>query len=233
MEGFILSTLIITKGVGTNMISNIHRQKLAAWFLNKNNSQFYSQLKLQKFLFFYETFSKSEYGTSDFTSLKAYKNGPVYSDVYGDFTYRQQDFVKVLSELGTNTDGIDENIAEYVHFIVSILNEEELSDLTHELNMWKVHKENIEQGVLHLSMSESDFNYNDSLFIKELMSMYSDLNISELEIYTVNTTNFVIEKSLKERLTKEQESVLFTIADHGLNNPVFVTVSEDGVLEID
>lgn len=226
-------TSTTTKGVGNSMmISSNHRQQLSAWFLTKNNSQFFSQLKLQKFLFLYEMFSKIEKGTGDFSSLKAYKNGPVYSDVYGDFTYRQENFIAVLQNLDARND-VEEYLADYSNFIVSILNEEELSDLTHELNMWKVHRGNIHRGKLHIPMYETDIDLSDHNFVKELFHMYQDINLNEVEVLTINQTNFVLEKSLNKQLTEEQREALFTIADQELNNPVFVSIGEDGVLEID
>lgn len=226
-------TSTTAKGVdNVMMISSNHRQQLSAWFLEKNNSQFFSQLKLQKFLFLYEMFSKIEKGTADFSSLKAYKNGPVYSDVYGDFTYRQESFIAVLQNLDVRND-VEEYLADYANFIVSILNEDELSDLTHELNMWKVHRSNIHRGILHIPMYETDIDFSDHSFVTELFHMYQDINLNEVEVLTINQTNFVLEKNLNQQLTEEQRLALFTIADQELNNPVFVSLGEDGVLEID
>ena len=231
--GKTINTFFTLEGAVKNMISNEHRQKLSAWFIGKKNySPFFSRLKLQKFLFLYEMFSKTEFGTADFSSLKAYRNGPVFSDVFGDFTYRREEFIPMLSTISYD-DEVNEDLAEYANFIVSILNEEELSDLTHELDMWKVHEEHLNLGLKHLTMSEGDISNDDYDIIANLRAMYSHLNIQSLEVITINKTNFVLEKRLKASLTQEQQNALVEIADHLENNPVFVHLNEEGVLEID
>ena len=79
-------------------MSNISDRKLALlkWLDIKNSN--YSNLQTQKFLFFYEMFQFISNKDYDITNLKAYKNGPVFSDIYG-FQRYEKDFL----ELTVNT----------------------------------------------------------------------------------------------------------------------------------
>ena len=65
-----------------NMVLNTSKSMLdkIAWLNKQEDITKFSKLQLQKFLFLYEMFQFVEKKDSDFTYLKAYKNGPVFSN---------------------------------------------------------------------------------------------------------------------------------------------------------
>ncbi|MDR1531644.1 MAG: hypothetical protein LBS62_05585, partial [Clostridiales bacterium] len=65
--------------------SSERKQALVGWFYN--NAGFSTNIRLQKFLFFYECFSKIDGDTYELEDLKGYKNGPVFSGVFGDIKH--------------------------------------------------------------------------------------------------------------------------------------------------
>lgn len=74
------------------IISNNRKQYLSGWLKNNYYSAYETPIKLQKFLFFYESFSKVRDQIVDFSYLKGYKKGPVFSQVWGDYTKERDEF---------------------------------------------------------------------------------------------------------------------------------------------
>ena len=66
--------------------SNERKLYLSGWLKNNDNTSYETPLKLQKFLLFYEAFTKVSGETPDFSHLRGYKKGPVFSNVWGDYT---------------------------------------------------------------------------------------------------------------------------------------------------
>src|SRR5699024_4743813 len=119
--------------------SNERKVELSSWLKLNQPSEFSDNLKLQKFLFFYEVLSKIENEEADFSYLRAYPNGPVFSNVYGDYVYQSLAFITRLDEfVDKPINEVNEERAKFAGFLVKILNEKELSDLTHELDAWKI-----------------------------------------------------------------------------------------------
>lgn len=215
--------------------SNIRKRAVSGW-LKKNNKQgFYSKLKLQKFLFFYEALSKADGAEYDFAYLKGYKNGPVFGTVYGDCTHRKPDFFSGVEEAyELNPHMINEKRAKLSSFLISILNEEELSDLTHEFNIWKAKKDLISRGVLHVSLEQEDFNSKDIELIETLREMYDEYFIDSVEVIEMYNKSFIISKDDLDCLTEDHKDVLLTLSNNEeLDNPVYISISEDGVLLVD
>ena len=66
--------------------SNNRKLCLSGWLKHNNEQEYNTPLKLQKFLFLYEAFSKVAGEVTDFSHLKGYQRGPVFSHVWGDYT---------------------------------------------------------------------------------------------------------------------------------------------------
>lgn len=205
---------------------------LSNWLATHQIEEFSRHLKLQKFIFFYESFTKLENESADFSYLRAYLNGPVFSDVFGDYNNRRDLFLDTMSHQDA-WPTINENRAKLAGFIVKILNERELSDLTHEFDVWKVKETLIRQGVKNVPMRESDFSDNDLFLLKTLSEMYPMELINEISIISIGDKNFLISKEDMNKLSAEQENIFVNLAEADLNNPVYVSLSEDGVLLID
>ena len=69
------------------IISNNRKQYLSGWLKNNYYSAYETPIKLQKFLFFYESFSKVRDQIVDFSYLKGYKKD-LYLVRYGEITQK-------------------------------------------------------------------------------------------------------------------------------------------------
>lgn len=215
--------------------SNPRKLRLSGWLKENGSSEYNSPLKLQKFLLFYEMFSKIEGDEADFSSLKGYKKGPVFSNVWGDYTHEKTAFdTESQNAYQNGRDKINQSRAEKSHFLVTILNLEELSSLTHELNIWKSKEARIMSGEQQVSLKESDFNDNDEKIIKLLEEMYPASLIKNSRIIQTDRHSFIFSKKDATRLTAKHFDILCTLSnDEQLENPVYADIDEEGRLIID
>ena len=205
---------------------------LSGWFLVRNPRFKFSSLKLQKFLFFYEMMSKVEGQAFELDYLKAYPNGPVFSTVYGDFKYDNQLFHDKSIEAYSDSVGeINMELAKKAEFLVRILKEKELSELTHDFDMWKVHEERIKTGSIKVLMQEEDISLHDEQSIKNLLDMYSLGYINSVELFFHDNKCFVLSRKDMVKITEEQEEVLYSLACmDSMDNPIFIELDEDGAV---
>lgn len=217
------------------LTSNERKMALSGWLKDNYKEGFFSSLKLQKFLFFYETLSKVDGDEADFSYLKGYENGPVFSDVYGDYYYRKETFfLEAERRYYDKPDLVDEERAKFSRFLVNILTEEELSDLTHEFNIWKSKESEIRSGKRHVQLREVDLNQNDTELLEALRDMYSSEFIDSVYVIEISGKSFIINKSDLPYISEEQQNALLTLSnDESLDNPVYINFSEDGVILID
>lgn len=217
------------------LYSNLRKRAVSGWLKNKYRRGFSSALKLQKFLFFYETLSKIDGDEADFSYLRGYENGPVFSNVYGDYIYRKEEFIEGVDQAyNEHSDIVNEERAVISSFLINILNEEELSDLTHELNIWMSKKDEIYSNAKQVSLDEEDLTNEDIDFMEMLRESYPIEFIESVEVIEIGNKNFIIKKDDIERLTEEQQNVLITLSSNeDLDNPVYVELSDDGVLLVD
>ena len=216
--------------------SNSRKLTLSAWLKIHREAEYNTPLKLQKFLFFYEAFSKvAGDAKADFDHLRGYKNGPVFSNVFGDYTKERSEF-----ELKANAcyerfgSQVNAGIALQCSFLVSVLSEQELSALTHEMNIWKSQERFIIQSCSQVPLHESDFNEGDIYLIKTLGRMYPVEMITTSEILRVGKNYFVVGHSDFARLTEEHIDVLSTLSSNEeLHNPVFLKIDKEGVMSVD
>lgn len=216
---------------------NSDKRKLAisGWLKNNSSAEYASSIKLQKFLFLYEIFSKVKNKQYDLSGLKGYEMGPVFSKVYGDYTYNRSEFDKeAQNAYDSSVDAIDTKIVSKIGFIVESLTENELSELTHKMNIWKAKEGIIKSGEKQVVLEEKDFNTGDQDIVNELDAMYSDELVQNSFIVPISNNNFVLNKNDVDKLSEEQMDALYKLSKtENLNNPVFVDIDEDGRLLID
>ena len=222
--------------------SSSRKLSLSGW-LEENRPEAYSiSLKLQKFLFLYESFAKASGKPADFTSLKGYKRGPVFSNVYGDYTKHREQFDRLASDVYNSVEMrkkpknalVDDDIAEVAGFIVDSLTDVELSELTHSFNVWACKKDRIMGGELQVPLDESDFSDGDAELSRNLLSMYSPDLIRNTLIMHIGGKSFVFSKEDAAKIESEHEDILSAAAmDPSLHNPVFVCFDESGGLVFD
>lgn len=186
-------------------------------------------------MLFYEAFIKINEGTADFTHLKGYKRGPVFSNVWGDYTYERLAFDDAVEkEYYSPREHIVEKYAKKSHFLVSILSENELSALTHRLNLWKSKESKIMQGERQVELQESDFSDDDAKLIGLLDKMYPLSLIDNSHVIEIDNHYFIFSKQDASRLSEQHFDILSELSDsEPLANPVYVELDEEGRLIID
>lgn len=215
--------------------SNERKLSLSGWLQENNSTSYETPLKLQKFLLFYEAFAKVSNETPDFSHLRGYKKGPVFSNVWGDYTKERTSFnMAAKTAYYKNVESINVKRAKKCAFIVGTMTEEELSDLTHQMNIWKSKEKRIMSGEYQVNLDESDFNNNDEKLINTLDMMYTTDMVENSEIINLDKNYFVFSNSDSKLLTEKHFDMLLTLAEkEDLHNPVFVDIDEEGRLLID
>lgn len=218
------------------MINSSNRKLcLSGWLLENNRAAYDNPLKMQKFLFLYECFSKINGEKADFSHLKGYKRGPVFSNVWGDYTKESSAFKEMAKETYNN----DKNKLDFSRiirssFIVSALNEEDLSELTHSLNIWNCKRDRILSGEYQVVLSENDFNRDDESVMKSLESMFPIEMIKESTVLTMGSVCFVLKKNDLPRLTESHMDILGVLSESSeLHNPVYIDIDTEGGLCVD
>lgn len=215
--------------------SNNRKRCLSGWLHQNSEIAYNTALKLQKFLLFYECFSKVSGEKADFGHLRGYKRGPVFSQVWGDYTKERAAFDKAADEsYNAGKTLIDEQRAKKCAFLVCVLSEGELSELTHAMNLWKSKEERILQGEYQVDLDEKDFNEKDARMISTLDQMYPIGLIDNSTVIEIDSHYFVFNKNDRSRLTEQHFDILSSLAESDqLLNPVFVDMDEGGRLLID
>lgn len=215
--------------------SNDRKLQLSGWLKKNGDAEYNSPLKLQKFLFLYECFTKTSGEKADFSFLKGYKRGPVFGNVWGDYTHERSQFNEAAQRaFSDSSKEIDEDRASRCKFIVSTLSENELSDLTHKFNIWKSKEARIMHGEKQVNLYEDDFNKNDVALSNLLEKMYPMSLINNSEVINIDNHYFVFSKQDVKRLTEQHFDTLSALVENELlRNPVFVEVSEEGGLIVD
>ncbi len=215
--------------------SNSRKLLLSGWLRENGNAEYNSALKLQKFLLFYEAFTKIDGEPADFSHLRGYQRGPVFSNVWGDYTHERLSFdMAAKAEYAKQQGSLNSDRAQKSLFLVSILSEKELSDLTHRMNIWKVQEKRIMGGEYQVDLSETDFNDDDAHLMHLLDQMYPLPMIANSSVINIDNHYFVFSKQDAERLTEQHYDILSSISENEhLINPVYVEIDDEGRLVID
>jgi len=214
------------------MNSSKDRIEKAAWFQQNVDVYSVTPLKIQKFLFFYEMFCKVNHESYDISYLKAYPNGPVFSNTYGDLKYNQYEFTNTIN-LIDNFDNINNKIADAALLLVNTFTDTEISGLTHQFDLWKSKEDKIKNGRKNISIYDKDITKSDENKFSILFGEYSELAKKEFKVFSILEKIFIIDPADFDMLSKGHNEVIETLSqDPNLDNPVYLEL-EDGVLLID
>jgi hypothetical protein len=218
-----------------DMNSSIRKQALCGWLKKNNREAFSSQLKMQKYLFFYETLSKMDNDRYELTCLRGYSNGPVFSNVYGDSLYENGEFADSIDRaIQNHPEIVNDNRAKLSSFLVSLMSDTELSEFSHEFNIWNSKKEQIDKKEKNVRLSEKDFNEHDNQLLLSLKDMYPTEYIDSVIVFSILDKVFIIDKEDAKKLKREDKNTFMELAEvNTLINPVYVSVGEDGVILVD
>lgn len=215
---------------------SLRHRALCGWLSQNEPNTYEKALKVQKFLFLYELFSVLEEDNEvDVKYLKGYKNGPVFSEVYGAYTYGKEDFNKYLPKAyGRYSSKLDEDRLQLSSFVVKILEEKELSKFSHQFNLWSAKKKEINRyNSKQVPLNMEDFSEEDKCILRDLKDMYSVDFIKSIETYKIGAKTFIFSKEDYKKLTKQHYDTLLILSKKKeLINPVYIEI-EDGVLCVD
>ena len=215
------------------LFSKIRQRALAGWLKKNDPVSFNNSVKVQKFLFFYDMASLNNGEEIDSSHLRGYVQGPVYSDVYGDYTHERAKFEKSCNENLNSYNEINEDRAIYVDFIVKTRTDKELSEMTHKLNLWNAKKDDIMKRKNQVDLDMNDYTKEDAAFIDRLMRLYNEEDIQKTVI-SMNERYFLFSNEDARNLTTEQSDVLWIISsDMETPNPIYAEIAENGALIID
>lgn len=212
--------------------SNDRKCCLSGWLRQNNKAEYDAPLKLQNFLLLYECFSKVFGEMPDFGHLKGYKVGPIFSQVWGDYTKEREAFDNAATEsYQSGRIVINENRAKKCAFVVKILSESELSELTHSMNLWKSKEKRIMGGEYQVDLDETDFNADDVDIISTLDGMYPIALIDNSSVIAIGKQSFIFGKKDVPKLTEQHFDTLSSIAEsEQVLNPVYVEIDEGGLV---
>lgn len=215
--------------------SNERKLCLSGWLKENSEISYNTPLKLQKFLLLYEAFAKASGEQPDFSHLRGYKKGPVFSNVWGDYTKERTAFNEAaIKTYKAKKDDINIDRAKKCAFVVNIMTETELSQLTHKMNLWKSKEQRIMGGEYNVDLTERDFNKDDEILIHLLDEMYPINMIDNSVIINLDKNYFVFSADDSQMLTEEHFDILMTLAEQeNLHNPVYVDIDMEGRLLID
>lgn len=215
--------------------SNERKLCLSGWFKENSEKSYSKSLKLQKFLLLYEAFAKTSGEKTDFSHLRGYKKGPVFSNVWGDYTKERTAFdTAAMKTYEAKKDSVNETRAKKCGFIVETMAEEELSELTHKMNLWNSKKARIMSGEYNVNLDEKDFNEDDKKMIQLLDSMYPIEMIENSIVVDLDKNYFVFSKEDSVKLTEEHFDTLMLLSEREtLHNPVYADIDSEGRLLID
>ena len=215
--------------------SNERKLCLSGWLKENSEASYNTPLKLQKFLLLYEAFAKTSGEQPDFSHLRGYKKGPVFSNVWGDYTKERAAFnAAAVEAYEAKKDDINIERAKKCAFVVNTMTETELSQLTHKMNLWKSKEPRIMRGEYNVDLYEKDFNEDDKTMIRLLDEMYPINMIDNFVIINLDKNYFVFSSEDSQKLTERHFDALMTLAEQeNLHNPVYVDIDVEGRLLVD
>ena len=218
------------------LYSNKRKQILSGWLKKSAYSEEYKNpLKLQKFLLFYELFSDIDGENCDRDHLRGWKKGPVFSNVWGDYTKERILYDEAVErEYAANGKAVTSLRAKKAAFLCGIMTENELSELTHQLHLWNCKKDRIENGEYNVPLSKEDFSKEDRNYIRQLEEMYPESYIDSTAILQIDDTFYLFPEKKLSDLTEKHYDILAEMAEtNELQNPVYSDLTEDGKLVVD
>lgn len=225
------------------MINSTQRKlALSGWLHKEASADYDSTFKHQKFLFFYEALSKVANDEYEFSGLKGYKLGPVFSAVWGDRNNEAEAFLMKAQEVyGKNPKLIDIKRAAVGLFIVQAFTMAELIRITHTMNIWNSKKAEIEKAHLvndnkecDIQLLETDFSEQDASIVSNMATAFPYEFVDSVKVINVMEKNFVLPNQDAEKLTPEQYDILFQLCSESeLENPVYAYIDEDGAIVVD
>lgn len=202
-----------------------------AWLNQRKKITSMPGLKIQKFLYFYEMFQKVAGEPYEIDHLKAYVNGPVFSQVYGDIIYRETEVYKEIDEIQEFE--INNKSAEAALFMIDSMTATELSELTHQFDMWRSKQDRISRGERQVPITDDDISQRDMDLLEQIVPDYPENN-PNYHIISMQNKKFIVSDEDYKNLTEVHYDILEQLSNEKeLFNPIYISIEEDGGLLVD
>lgn len=128
---------------------------------------------------------------------------------------------------------IDLTLADKIGFFIKTCTEDELSGITHSMNIWRSKRDRILSGEYQVDLEDKDFTSDDAEIINNIVSAYSKEFIQNVKVLPIKIKFFCFLKNAAV-LTPVQMDTLQELANESsLENPVYVNIDESGRLLVD
>lgn len=187
-------------------------------------------LKNQKFLLFYNIFARLNGKKFDFNNLRAYKDGPVYFDIYSYIKNNSSTDVGYINTIVNYNDYIqdfDKQSLIASKLIVESMTKDQLSSLTHKFDFWS---KNYYSNNQIKTISLKDITSEDEFKIKWIYDFCIDLS-NNYEIYPTEKNVFFVKSEIPNyKNSSEFKQIIQNEYDY---NPVVIDIDENGGIHID
>lgn len=193
----------------------------------------YSGLKAQKFLFFYNSFSMLEDKPYTDEMLYAYEDGPLYYDVLTlSRNHTTNQVVNMLRTSGAKGEDveIDETILETAFMFTELFPSDELSKITHNLEIWQKRYEEYRLSEEKSSFSFSDFTANDLEYLSELKSVFSPQLYEKFKVEFGDNFSYLIERDNYNYIIKKLGGLSGIKKIRSEYNPIYIYVEEGEII---
>lgn len=209
-----------------------------ALFANKEKGfdSYLTGLKKQKFLFFYNLFAYISDKTYTFEKLKAYKNGPIYQDI---FTYAKSEeheyhgnYITKLTRFQDYSHVINEKIAKISFYLVNSMTNDQVSEITHHFDFWISSFNNSQDKNIYLdNISQKDYDFGKWL-LEFWTSMIDEHNFYKgaFNIFYLSNDLYVKPNINNTELTEQVKQITKEKFDY---NPVVISLDSKGEIIVD
>ncbi len=211
--------------------SSERKQVLIGWYLS--NVDLLSNTQLQKFLFFYELFSKIDGDSYELDDLKIYKNEPVFSTVFSDMKYDDNFKDSCSKQFQSHSYLVNTSRAKLADFLVKCLGNK-LSEFTYKLNIWTAKCAEVEQGKFQVPLHENNFTEDYAATLRTIEAAYPESYIDSIKTYSINDKIFIYFKADEKHMSDKVHDILYKVSlNPEFDSPIYISFSETGELLLD
>lgn len=178
-------------------------------------------LQQQKFLFFYNMFCKVKNKSYSVENLKAFKNGPVYNDVYYEYKQLPRGAYLTNITLPNHNYTVETDVADAVIAMISCMSASDISERTHRLDLWDsvYNDKNRSNDILESDISDEDLESSE-----EYLEFFETIS-KEYILQKGNSNIFAIKKEDYSNILWEHWVELSQIK--ASYNPIMVEIDEE------
>ncbi|MCV3754208.1 hypothetical protein [Ureaplasma zalophigenitalium] len=204
---------------------------LLKWLVQQKIWWKINHLKIHKFVFFYMLFAWLLNIDYDFSYSQPYTNGPVFTQIYGDYTYRY-DLLNEHLKQDIKIKNVNEHCAQKSLFLIMTHTCAELSKITHNFPFWNKWQQTSSKDGKPNSFLIDFLDNTDKQMIGFLYTCCQEYR--RVKIICIHENYFVTSNNFVGNFKTDEIEILQKLSHKKiLVNPVYIERSDSGVLIID